>query len=128
MTMGVITMEENVPVKKAAEIMDQHEISCVIADGKGKNVGIIAERDLLKRVIVEGKDATKTKIAEIMSGSLEVVAPDMDLEEALQLMPQKKIKKLPVVEKNRLMDLVSLTELARCQPTIIRILKSFAAA
>lgn len=128
MTMGIITMDENVSVKETAEIMDQHKISCVIADRKGQNIGIITERDLLKRVIVEGKNATKTKIAEIMSSSLEVVAPDMGLEEALRLMLQKKIKKLPVVEKNRLMDLASLTELARCQPTIIKILKSFAAA
>jgi len=128
MTMDVITMDENVSVKEAAEIMDQNEISCVIAARKGKAIGIITERDLLKRVIVEGKNAKKTKIGEIMSSPLEIVAPDMSLEEALRLMLQKKIKKLPVVEKNRLLGLVSLTDIARCQPAIIKILKSFAVA
>jgi CBS-domain-containing membrane protein len=59
---------------------------------------------------------------------LEVVAPGTSLEEALQLMFQKKIKKLPVVEKNRLLGVVSLTDIARCQPAIIKILKSFAMA
>lgn len=63
-----------------------------------------------------------------MSSPLEVVAPDTSLEEALQLMFQKKIKKLPVIYKNRLLGLVSLTDIARCQPAIIKLLKSFAAA
>jgi CBS domain-containing protein len=128
MTMDVITMDEKSLVKEAAETMSQNEISCVVAARKGKAIGILTESDLLKRVIVEGKNAKKTKIGEIMSSPLEVVAPGTSLEEALQLMFQKKIKKLPVVEKNHLLGLVSLTDIARCQPAIIKILKSFAVA
>ena len=128
MTMDVITIDENTSVKEAADIMNQYEIGCLIAVRKGKAIGIITERDLLKRVIVEDKNAKKTKVGEIMSSPLEVVAPDTSLEEALRLMFQKKIKKLPVVYKNRLLGLVSLTDIARCQPAIIKILKSFAAA
>jgi len=128
MTMDVITMDEKSLVKEAAETMSQNEISCVVAARKGKAIGILTESDLLKRVIVEGKNAKKTKIGEIMSSPLEVVAPGTSLEEALQLMFQKKIKKLPVVEKNHLLGLVSLTDNARCQPAIIKILKSFAVA
>jgi len=128
MTMDVITMDEKSLVKEAAETMSQNEISCVVAARKGKAIGILTESDLLKRVIVEGKNAKKTKIGEIMSSPLEVVAPGTSLEEALQLMFQKKIKKLPVVEKNRLLGLVSLTDIARCQPAIIKMLKAFAVA
>jgi len=128
MTMDVITIDENASVKEAADIMNQHEIGCLIAVRKGKAIGIITERDLLKRVIVEDKNAKKTKVGEVMSRPLEVVAPGTDLEEALRLMFQKKIKKLPVVYKNRLLGLVSLTDIARCQPAIIKLLKSFAVA
>ena len=128
MTSEVITIDENTSVKKAADIMNQHEIGCLIAVRKGKAIGIITERDLLKRVIVEDKNAKKTKVGEVMSRPLEVVAPGTDLEEALRLMFQKKIKKLPVVYKNRLLGLVSLTDIARCQPAIIKLLKSFAVA
>jgi CBS domain-containing protein len=126
--MEVITIDEKASVKEAADVMNQHEIGCLIAVRKGKAKGIITERDLLKRVIVEGKNAKKTKIGEVMSSPLEIVAPGTSLEEALQLMFQKKIKKLPVVEKNRLLGVVSLTDIARCQPAIIKILKSFAMA
>jgi CBS domain-containing protein len=107
--------------------MNLNDISCLIAARKGKAVGIITERDLLKRVIVEAKNAKKTKVSEVMSTPLEVVSPDMNLEDAVQVMFEKKIKKLPVFEKKHIIGLVSLTDIARCQPAIMKILKSFAA-
>ena len=128
MTMEVITIDENATVKEAAEIMDKNEIGCVIAVRKGKAIGIVTERDLLKRVIVEAKNANKTKVAAVMSSPLEVVAPSTELEEAIRLMFEKKIKKLPVVDKGNIVGLVSLTDIARCQPAIIKLLKSFAVA
>ena len=128
MTREVISIDENATVKEAAEIMDKEEISCLIGVRKGRAIGIITERDLLKRIIVEAKNPEKTKVGEVMSSPLEVVAIGTDLEKALRLMFRKKIKKLPVVDKDNLLGLVSLTDIARCQPAIITLLKSFAAA
>jgi CBS domain-containing protein len=128
MIRDVITINENASVKHAADVMNQHEIGALIAVKKGKATGIITERDLLKRVIVEAKNAKRTTVREIMSSPLEVISPSMELEEALRLMFAKGIKKLPVVEKNRLVGLISLTDIARCQPAIINLLKVFAAA
>jgi len=128
MTKDVITIDETATVKEAADIMDKNGISCLIALRKGRAIGIITERDLLKRIIVEAKDPEKTKVGKVMSSPLEVVAVGTDLETALRLMFQKKIKKLPVVDKESILGLVSLTDIARCQPTIITLLKSFAAA
>jgi CBS domain-containing protein len=126
MTREIITIDENATVKEAAEIMNQNDISCLIAARNGRAIGIITERDLLKRVIVEAKSAKKTKVAEVMSTPLEVISPDTTLEEAVRVMFEKKIKKLPVVEKKQIIGLVSLTDIARCQPAIMKILKSFA--
>ena len=128
MTTDIITIDVNATVKKAAKIMDKNEISCLIAARKGTAVGIITERDLLKRIIVESKNPEKTKVKEVMSSPLEVVAPGTDLEKALRLMFRKKIKKLPVVDEGNFLGLVSLTDIARCQPAIINLLKGFAAA
>jgi len=122
----IITIDENATVKEAAELMNQNDISCLIAARKGKAIGIITERDLLKRVIVEAKNPRKTKVAEVMSTPLELISPDMTLEDAVRVMFDKKIKKLPVAEKNQIIGLVSLTDIARCQPAIMRILKTFA--
>ena len=126
MVKEVITIDENSTVKEAADIMNKFEIGCLIAVRKGKAMGIITERDLLKRVVAEAKDATKTKVKNIMTSPLVVVEPGMDLGEAVKLMFQMKIKKLPVVDGKRLVGLVTLTDIARFQPQMIKILKQLA--
>jgi CBS domain-containing protein len=126
MVKDVMTIDENSTVKEAADIMNKFEIGCLIAIRKGKAMGIITERDLLKRVVAEAKDATKTKVKDVMSSPLVVVEPNMDLEEAVRLMFQMKIKKLPVVDEKRLVGLVTLTDIARFQPQMIKILKQLA--
>ena len=123
MVKEVITIDENSTVKEAAEVMNKFEIGCLIAIRKEKAMGIITERDLLKRVVAEAKAANKTKVKEVMSSPLVVVEPSMELEEAVKLMFQMKIKKLPVVESKRLVGLVTLTDIARFQPQMITILK-----
>jgi len=127
MVREVITIDENATVREAAEVMNKFEIGCLIAVRKGKAVGIITERDLLKRVVSEAKDVNKTRVKDVMSSPLVVVEPDLDLEEAVKLMFQMKIKKLPVVDGKRLVGLVSLTDIARFQPQMMKILKQLAA-
>lgn len=126
MVREVITIDENATVKEAAEVMNKFEIGCLIAVRKGKAVGIITERDMLKRVVAEAKDVHRTRVKDVMSSPLVVVEPSLELEEAVKLMFQMKIKKLPVVEGKRLVGLVSLTDIARFQPQMIKILKQLA--
>ncbi|MGC8997855.1 MAG: cyclic nucleotide-binding/CBS domain-containing protein [Candidatus Bathyarchaeia archaeon] len=126
MVREVITIDEESTVKEAAEAMNKFEIGCLIAVRKGKAVGIITERDLLKRVVAEARDVNKTKVKDVMSSPLVVVEPNMELEEAVKLMFQMKIKKLPVVDGKRLVGLVTLTDIARFQPQMIKILKQLA--
>lgn len=123
----VISIDENSTVKEAAEIMNKFEIGCLLIVKGGKAMGIVTERDILKRVVAESKDATKTRVKDIMTSPLVIVEPDTDLEEAVKLMFQMKIKKLPVVDGRNLVGLVSLTDIARFQPQIIKILKQLAA-
>lgn len=127
MVREVITIDENVSVKEAVDIMNQFEIGSIIATRKGKAVGIITERDLLKRIVAEGKNAKKTRVKDIMSSPLIVIASSTDLEEAARLMFEKKIKRLLVIDQNRLVGLVSLTDIARVQPEVIKILQKLSA-
>ena len=127
MVKEVITIDEDLTVKEAAEIMNKFEIGCVIGVRRGKAMGILTERDVLKRVVAEGKDAGKTKVRDAMTSPLVIAEPGMDLGEAVKLMFQMKIKKLPVVDGKRLVGLVSLTDIARFQPQMITILKQLAA-
>ena len=123
----VITIDEDMTVKEAADVMNKFEIGCLVAVGKGKASGILTERDLLKRVVAEGKDAAKTRVKDVMTAPLIVAEPKMDLAEAVKLMFQMKIKKLPVVEGTHLIGLVSLTDIARFQPQMMTIVRQLAA-
>jgi CBS domain-containing protein len=126
MVKEVMTIDENSTVKEAAEVMNKFEIGCLVAVRKDKAIGMITERDLLKRVVTEAKDVAETKVKDIMSSPLVVVDPGMDLEEAVKLMFQMKIKKLPVVDGKRLVGLVTLTDIARFQPRMMKVLKQLA--
>ena len=126
MVKEVITIDENATVKEAAEVMNKFEIGCLIAVRKGKAMGIITERDLLKRVVAESRNASKTKVKDVMSTPLVVVEPEMELDEAVKLMFQMKVKKLPVVDGKRLVGLITLTDIARFQPQMMKILKQLA--
>lgn len=127
MVKEVVTIDDGVTVKEAVDVMNKFEIGCLIAVRKGKAMGILTERDILKRIVAGAKDAKKTKVKDVMTSPLVVAEPSMDLGEAVKLMFQMKIKKLPVVDGKRLVGLVSLTDIARFQPQVISILKQLAA-
>jgi CBS domain-containing protein len=119
----VITVEADATVMKAVKVMNENEIGCLVITRKGRAVGILTERDLLKRVIGKSLNPAKTKVRDIMTKPLIAGYPDMDLEDATRLMFEKKIKKLPVVDNGRLKGLITLTDVARFQPQMIKILK-----
>lgn len=123
MVQDVVTVDVNATVKKAVEIMNREEIGCLIVTKQEKAVGIITERDMLNRVLAQSRDITKTRVVEIMSSPLIVADPKMSLEEAARLMFKMKVKKLAITADARLVGLLTLTDIARFQPQIIKLLK-----
>jgi len=119
----VVTVEAEATVQEAVDLMNKHEIGCLIVVLREKPVGIITERDMLTRVLAKSLDPEKIKVSEIMSVPLIMGKPEMEVENAVRLMFKNKIKKLPVVQRGRLIGLVTLTDLTRFQPHMIRILK-----
>jgi CBS domain-containing protein len=123
MVEDVITVEEKATTKKAVELMNKHEIGCLIVVKRGKPAGIVTERDMLKRILLEPRNPEKIRVNEIMSTPLIVGKPQMDIEDAVRLMFKRNIKKLPVADEGHLVGLVTLTDLVRSEQ-IIRILKN----
>jgi len=121
----VITTQKEATLNAAVKLMNKHEIGCLVVLENGKPVGIITERDLLKRVLAKSREFRNMKVMEIMSTPLISLEPSVEIEEATKLMFQKKIKKMPVVEKGKLLGLVTLTDILRIQPQLIRMYKIF---
>jgi len=113
MTKNVITVDSSAPVKKVAELMDKHDIGCVIVMNEGKPIGIITERDMLKRVLLQFRDPRMTRVNDIMSTPLIASNPETNVREAVRLMNERRIKKLPVVEASHLIGLLTITDLVR---------------
>jgi CBS domain-containing protein len=113
MVKDVITLQTDASAYDAVKLMNKNRIGCLVALDNGKIVGILTERDLLERVLEKGKNPKETRVSEIMTRQVIVGKPDMELVEATRLMFENKVKKLPIVEKNRLAGLVTLTDIAR---------------
>ena len=124
MVKDIVTVKADASVKKAVELMNKHEIGCLIVVNEGKPVGIVTERDMLRRIIHELREPEKTKVTEIMSKPLITVTPKISAGDAAKLMLERKIKKLPVIENGRLVGLVTLTDLVR-SPEVIDFLNGF---
>lgn len=113
MAKKVKTVPMDATVQKAVEIMNKNRINCLVVTYDKGIAGILTERDLLERVLEKGKDPKETKVSEIMTRQVLVGKPTMDLVEASNFMFEKKVKKLPIMEKNRLVGIVTLTDIAR---------------
>ncbi len=117
----VISVSEMATVKEAAELMNLHEIGCLIVVNNGNPIGIVTEKDMMKRVILGSVDPEKTKVSVIMSSPLIMVDSQMKLEEASKIMRERKIKKLPVIENRRLVGLVTITDIVR-SPEVMKMM------
>ncbi|MCW4055291.1 MAG: CBS domain-containing protein [Candidatus Bathyarchaeota archaeon] len=125
MVEDVLKIDAAATVKEAVDMMNRNEIGCLIITADGKVSGIITERDVLKRVVGESKDANKTKVSAIMSKPVITVGPDMYVEDAAKLMFKRNIKKLPIEKKGRVVGIITLTDVARVasmEPQIAKVI------
>ena len=112
MSSPVITMESKSDIGSAARTMVQHEIgSVVVVEGK-QPVGIITERDITKQVI-KGSAVLKEPVKKVISKALVTAPPDMSIQEAFELMLMNKIRRLPILENNNLVGIVTEKDLMR---------------
>jgi CBS domain-containing protein len=123
MTPSVVSISPVESVEDAARVMTRFGISSVIVSGTGNVDGILTERDVLQRVVASGRDPKATAVEDVMTRSVISVEPDMSLEEAGQIMLNKRIKKLPVIhpeDGGKVLGILSLTDIASLQPEIMR--------
>jgi CBS domain-containing protein len=127
MVTNVVTVDVGVNIRKAVERMNNHEIGCLVVLEKGNFAGILTERDVLKRVVAKARNPDKTLVGDVMSKPLTVVSPEASLEEALELMFEKRVKKLIVAKDKELVGLITMTDIARIHTAMVEHIKRLAA-
>ena len=116
-----VSLEES--VIKAARIMAENKIGCVIVvNDEGKPVGIVTRRDLVEKVLAKAKDPLKTKVKDVMSSPLIYVSPNTPILEAAKLMSRKDIRHLPVIDADGLVGVVSDRDILTVAPEYIELI------
>jgi len=112
MTTDVRTIPSNATIKDAAEIMHNINVGSIpVVDNNNKLVGIVTDRDIVLRSVAKGQDPN-IKVSDVMSRDIKTISPDTDVHEAADLMAEKQIRRLPVVDNGNLVGIVSIGDLA----------------
>jgi CBS domain-containing protein len=113
MTSNPTTCEPTATLVDAAKVMAREDVGPVPIVEGGKLVGLVTDRDIIIRAVAEGRDVTSTTVREVASKDLVTVTADEDLDRALQLMAQHQVRRIPVVEGDRVVGIVSQADVAR---------------
>ena len=112
MTKNVVTIDANKTVVEAAALMSENDIGDLIVMDNNTPVGIVTERDFVRRVLAEGK-STESKVSEVMTRPLKVIDPDAPIKEAARRMVNKRIRRLPVIKDNKLVGIITAADFAK---------------
>jgi CBS domain-containing protein len=113
MTQNPVTLPVTAPVAEAARLMRDEDIGDVLAaDEQGRLVGIVTDRDIVIRAIADGGDCESVDLGRVCTQNVVTVSPDDDVDEAIELMEEKAIRRVVVVEDGKPVGIVTLGDLA----------------
>lgn len=112
MTDQVAFVSPETTIVETAQLMQKHNVGSIpVCEGQNI-VGIVTDRDIVVRSVAHGKDASTSPVRDVMTSNVQSVSPEMELNQVAELMSKEQIRRLPVVENNRLVGMVSLGDLA----------------
>jgi CBS domain-containing protein len=106
----VVTVDSAATVMDAAKKMDEKNIGCVIVMEKERPLGILTERDFVKKIAINEKPMS-TPVRSVMSSPLISIDPDATVWELAELMKIKRVHKVPVIQENKLLGIVTTTDI-----------------
>jgi CBS domain-containing protein len=101
------------PVLRAIEIMADEHIGALPVMRGNELVGIVSERDYARKVILHGRSSAETAVWEIMTAPVITVSPELTVQECMQIVTERRVRHLPVVNKQELVGIVSIGDLVR---------------
>lgn len=114
MTPSPVSIEQNEPVSAAAKLLKGRNIgSLPVCDASGSLLGIVTDRDIVLRCVAQGLDPNTARVRDIMSQGLVTAQSDDDLQTATNLMSYDQIRRIPVLNGEKLVGMLSLCDIAR---------------
>lgn len=124
MSSPAVTVEENAPANRVAELMDKHDLGCIIvATKEGKPIGIITERDLVLRVLAKNVKPDTLRAKGVMTSPLITVEPDATITETARRMSRLNIRRLGVVYRGQLVGIISSKDVLGVMPELLEMIQ-----
>ena len=121
MTGKVLIATPETTVARAAKLMAERGVGSIIIVKSRKPVGILTERDLLLKVVSLDLKPSSVKVGKIMSTPIITIPPDADVTEAARTMARSKIRRLPVVEQDKLVGIVTASDITAISPELTEV-------
>ena len=119
MTPNVITEDEETLVTKLSKDMELAGIGSVVITKEGKPVGIVTDRDIALKIFASKRNPSEVKAKEIMSSPLITIELDVSLEKACEFMADRGIRRLPVIEDDKLVGIISFRNILTRSPACV---------
>ena len=116
MIKDVVSIQSDDTVMDACKTYKDKGVGCLVVMKKNLVVGIVTERDIIERVIIDQKNPKKAKVEEIMSKNIKTVHASATIEKAADIMKKNHIKKLPVILNNEIVGIITVTDIANVLP------------
>lgn len=118
MTKNVITIDKNKTILDACNKYRDFKVGCLIVKDNEECVGILTERDIIERTICQNIDPKSTLVSEIMSSDIKTIHALATIETTIECMKKYDIKKLPVVTKEGIVGIITVTDISRARPDL----------
>ena len=112
MSKEIASVKSDDSIASAARLMKQYNVGSIPVCSQDKIVGIITDRDIAVRSVAAGQDVSKQKVRDIMTTDPTVGSPEMNVNDAAQIMSDRQIRRLPIVENNSLVGIVALGDIS----------------
>jgi CBS domain-containing protein len=109
----VWSVDADEPVLEAIQMMADRHVGALPVTRGGALVGVVSERDYARKVILLGRSSAETPVWQIMSSPVVTVTPDDDVRQCMQVMTEKRIRHLPVMQDDRMVGMISIGDLVR---------------
>ncbi len=119
----VIVVSPDVSVREASKIMSKYDIGSLIVVEDDNPVGILTERDILN-LVAKDENLDETKVGKVMSRDIITIEADKKIDDAVDLMLKHKIKRLPVKEGNKIVGIVTTSDIIVAEPKLIEAIAS----
>lgn len=110
---GVHSIAPDAPVLEAIRLMAEHGIGALLVMAGDRLEGIVSERDYARNVILRGRSSSDTRVREIMATDLITVDPSMTAQQCMQIMTERRVRHLPVLEGARVVGILSIGDLVK---------------